>query len=288
MWYDDPFVKFKKRKRNRRRRPSREPILLVNARMLEQRQERMRRVGTVLLCLVAVVGAGWLMAQGGKWVSRALFSQNDFYSIRTFDLRSDGHRIPDALIKEFAQVSEGMNLFAVSLPDIRSRLEGVPLVKSAEVQRMLPDGLRISIVERVAIANLGTDRVQNPKAIDRHGVVLYYGARAPNLPTLTGVDPQAYREGSVVNDARVQDALHLLDVCDTDAVYSRIVRIRQVDVSDERTLEVTLDGNRKARLARKAMLDRLQDMAAFAQHAEARGLTWTNGNFTVANNPSVR
>ena len=135
MWYDDPFVKFKKRKKQNRRRTraSREPILMVNARMLEQRQERMRKVGTVLLCLVALAGAVWLVLQGGRWMGRVLFTQNDFYAVRSFDLSSDGRRIPASLIQEFAQVGEGMNLFAFSLRDVRHRL--------AEVERLYLDRL---------------------------------------------------------------------------------------------------------------------------------------------------
>ena len=80
MWYDDPFVKFKKRKKNRRRRTSREPILMVNARMLEQRRERMHRIGTVLLFVVSLVGALWVTFQGGKFLVRAHFSEDDAYA----------------------------------------------------------------------------------------------------------------------------------------------------------------------------------------------------------------
>jgi cell division septal protein FtsQ len=92
----------------------------------------------------------------------------------------------------------------------------------------------------------------------------------------------------VVTDPRLQDALHLLDLCDADPVYSRILRIRQIDVRDERHLLLTLDGDSQVELTRKDMMEQLKRLAVFTQHAETRGVRWTNSNFTVNNNPSFR
>lgn len=289
MWYDDPFVKFKKRKKNRRRKTSREPILMVNARMLEMRRERMHRIGTVLLFVVSLAGAVWVTFQGGKFLGRALFSENDVYAIRTFDIGSDGRRIPASLIQEYAGVAEGMNLFAVSLNDIRSRLEEVSLVQRVDVSRVLPDGLRIWVTERVAIARFDTGPSRFPLAIDRYGYVLGgRGARTPNLPVLVGADAAHLRPGNKVEDPAVLDALHVLDICDSDAEFSRIVHIGRIDVGPEDYLELTLDQARVVQLGREDMLDRLGDLAATLQQSEAKGLAWSQGNFKVKKNQAVR
>lgn len=289
MWYDDPFVKFKKRKKNRRRKSSREPILMVNARMLEQRRERMHRMGTFLLFAVSAIGALWVTFQGGKFLGRVLFSENEVYAIRSFDIGSDGRRIPASLIQEYAQVSEGMNLFAVSLGDIRSRLEEVSLVQRADVSRILPDGLRIWVTERVAIARFDTGQSRYPLAVDRYGYVLGgRGARTPNLPVIVGTEPSRFRPGNKVEDQAVLDALHVLDVCDSDAEYSRIVHIKKVDVRHDDYLELTLDQSRVVQLGRESTIDRLGDLAATLQQSEAKGLNWRHGNFKVKKNQAIR
>lgn len=49
-------------------------------------------------------------------------------------------------------VREGMNIWKVSPPEISSRLEEMPRVKTAEVERSLPGELRIAIIEKKPLA----------------------------------------------------------------------------------------------------------------------------------------
>jgi hypothetical protein len=151
MWYDDPFVKFKSRKRRNRRvrRPSREPILMVNARMLDRRRERMQRAGTLFLCVGALLATGWLTVQGGWFFGRLLFSRNPLYTVQHYDVYSDGRRIPAALILEFAELTEGVNLFAVDLRDVRMKLEDVSLFHRALVERIVPDTMSGPLEKRL-------------------------------------------------------------------------------------------------------------------------------------------
>ena len=122
MWYDDPFVKFKKRKKNRRRRSTgRTPILMVNARMEEKRRDRLNRLGVLVLVLVALAGVGWVFLQGGRLVGRVLFSENARYLVRTFEIASDGNHIPSAFIRETFGLEDGMNLFAVNIRSLARR-----------------------------------------------------------------------------------------------------------------------------------------------------------------------
>lgn len=288
MWYDDPFVKLKKRKRNRNRKTHREPILMVNARMMEQRRKRLSRLGTVLLCLAALAGLAWLILQGGRWMGRVLFSENPAYTVQRFDIASDGRRIPAHLIREYASLQEGMNLFAVSLGQIRRQLQQVPLIRRVEVQRILPDTLRIRVTERVAIAGLGPEASRYPLAVDRHGYVMGRRSGPAHLPQITGVDGTRFRPGSKVDDPGVVDAIEVLDLCDADPRFARVLHIRAIDVSHPDRLVIELDGGRVAEVGREDIMSHLVQLARTVQYTDDQGVAWTRGDFTVTENPALQ
>jgi cell division septal protein FtsQ len=288
MWYDDPFVKLKKRKRNRNRKGHREPILMVNARMMEQRRKRMSRLGTILLCLGAFAGLAWLVFQGGRWMGRVLFTENPAYTVRRFDIASDGRRIPAHLIREYASLDEGMNLFAVSLAQVRDQLTQVPLIRRVDVQRILPDTLKIRVTERVAIAGLGPATGSYPLAVDRYGYVMGRRSGPARLPQITGIDIQRFRPGVKVDDPSVLDAVEVLDLCDSDPRFAPILQVQAIDVERPNDLVVTLDQGRVAELGRENLMSHLIQLARTVQYSDDNRLGWTHGNFTVLEHPAIK
>jgi len=92
----------------------------------------------------------------------------------------------------------GRNIFFVPLAERRRQLEQIPWIERATVMRLLPDQIRVSVVERqpVAFVRIG-DQVQ---LIDTNGVLL---AMPPALmaqhrysfPVVTGIDPHDPLEG---------------------------------------------------------------------------------------------
>ncbi|WP_158751943.1 cell division protein FtsQ/DivIB [Acidobacterium sp. S8] len=87
----------------------------------------------------------------------------------------------------------GRNLFFVPLTERRKELEQVPWVAHATVMRVMPNQLRVSIVERSPIAFV---RVGNQvKLVDGDGVILDMPAAALaakhySFPVVTGINPQ--------------------------------------------------------------------------------------------------
>lgn len=87
----------------------------------------------------------------------------------------------------------GRNLFFVPLTERRKELEQVPWVAHATVMRLLPNQLRVSIVERVPIAFA---RVGNQiKLVDGDGVILdmppaALAAKHYSFPVVSGIDPK--------------------------------------------------------------------------------------------------
>jgi cell division protein FtsQ len=98
---------------------------------------------------------------------------------------------PD-LLKVFGS-DIGRNLFFVPLAERRKDLEQVPWVAHATVMRLLPDQLRVAIVERtpIAFARIGNQI----KLVDGDGVILdmqpaALAAKHYSFPVVTGIDPQ--------------------------------------------------------------------------------------------------
>lgn len=276
---------------------------MVNARMLDRRRQRVQRVGTLVLCLTALLASGWLIVQAGKFSGQLLFSRNPLYTVAHFEISSDGRRIPPALILEFAQLQDGINLFSMNLNEVRGRLEEVSLVHHALVQRVLPDTLKIRITERVAVARLGSDNSRYPLAIDRFGVVLGRKSRAPSLPMITGVDfvmsgpiGKQLRPGRRVTNPAILDAVQVINMCDEDTRLARALVLERIDVSEEDVLWLYLPGeggdpsqSRKAKVGRGEDMEKLvKDLAATLQYANAIGRNYEDFNFSVRKNQAVQ
>ena len=257
---------------------------MVNAKVAQQRREHMLRMGTIVLCLVALVGLTAVGFFGGRLVLRKLFSENPDYTVERFEIRTDGNKIPHDLIMEFAGLEAGVNLFAVDLEDVRRSLLSVPLVQDVLVQRVLPDELRVDVTERVAVARFGPDDLSYPMAIDRYGVVLGRTSRSPNLPLITGPGTSRYRPGQEAGEQPIRDALLVLDILERSHGLTRLVPIEGIDVGNPRYLLLRLKTGQTVRLGRENMEERLRKLAVWIQNADEAGESWRELNLTVDQN----
>lgn len=161
---------------------------------------RGRRWATVLAALLVV--AATLLAVGANSWKREL---------RVARIRAEGNRIvSEREIFRLAGIPKNERLFALDLNAIRQRIEQHPYVRSASVNRDAPDGITITIEERVPIAAIALDRMLY---IDAEGVVLPAGGsgEAPDLPVVTGDLPAAgCVPGKRVTAENVQEAIEIL------------------------------------------------------------------------------
>ena len=86
----------------------------------------------------------------------------------------------------------GRNIFFVPLNVRRKELEAIPWIQQATVMRLLPDQIRIDIVERKPVAF--TRHGQQIGLVDANGVLLDMAPAAMaahhySFPVLTGIDP---------------------------------------------------------------------------------------------------
>ncbi len=142
-----------------RQRKSRE--IMRDKKKKQARQHIIKRV-QVGLAVVALLA----LAAGGFWgwknsvVSRSLQAVADKiyhstagagYIVQTLYLEGR-NRTPIEEVNAALDIDKGTPIFKLSLGDIRARLEGIESIKSAAVERALPDTLYVRIVEREPVA----------------------------------------------------------------------------------------------------------------------------------------
>jgi cell division protein FtsQ len=136
----------------------------------------------------------------------------------------------------------GRNLFLVPLATRRTELERLPWVERATVMRVLPNQLRISVIERTPIAFVVVHgRIE---LADAAGVVLEMtpqemAEKHYSFPVVSGIDP---RDPLSVRGARMQ--VYQRFVGDLDASGEKIsAQLSEVDLSDPDDVRATVPGS---------------------------------------------
>jgi cell division septal protein FtsQ len=205
----------------------------------------------VLFGAAVVLFLGW---RGVDWAVREFVTENPAFATKTIDLQTDGVLTVEAL-RKMAGVRVGENLMSLDLARIKRDLELMEFIHSAAVERVLPDTLRIRVMERVPVAqvvvlrpNTAGGYVPVPHLLDGTGHVMMPPQRTmvadPTalqidwLPALTGVNPVDLKPGRQVESTQVRAALKLLAHFERSAMFTRS-DIRRVDVSGLEVLTVT-------------------------------------------------
>ncbi len=239
---------------NRKLHRENENVLRVKLRTDQVRAARTRfamQVLTVLFGAAVVLFLGW---RGVDWAVREFVTENPAFATKTIDLQTEGVLTVEAL-RRWAGVRVGENLMSLDLSRIKRDLELVPLIQSAAVERVLPDTLRIRVIERVPVAQVATLR---PNASGRYATVIHlldatgFVMLPPDrtmvadptalqidwLPELRGVNDVDLKLGRQVESPQVRAALRLLGHFERSSMFGRS-DIRRVDVSGLEVLTAT-------------------------------------------------
>jgi cell division protein FtsQ len=133
----------------------------------------------------------------------------------------------------------GRNVFFVPLKERRRELEQIPWVEHATVMRVLPDQIRVAVVERQPVAF--TQHGQQIGLVDASGVLLSMAAKTMaerhySFPVVTGIDP-----GDSAESRRVRMAVYLRLMAELDADgkhYSE--QISEIDLTDPEDARVIM------------------------------------------------
>ena len=91
-----------------------------------------------------------------------------------------------SVLLQALQVSEGDNILAINITEMKDRVNKLPWVKSARIERHFPNKISLTLFERTPMARWQTNRML--KLIDVHGDVIPIVdlTRFSNLPIIIG------------------------------------------------------------------------------------------------------
>jgi cell division septal protein FtsQ len=198
-----------------------------------------RTVLAILLLIFGVLTATvlWLAVQ--KAADVLLFS-NPEYRIGAIDIISDGQRVSRDKVKLWAEIETGMNIHDINIGRMQAKLMGVPVIKSVEIARVMPDRVVIRLSERMPIASVG---LMGLKGVDQTGFVFAISPSRSAMPVITGFmeDPRpgTQLQGRMLNAVEVVDLLNrttlgglihvnVLDVRDPDCLLLRLAEVQVV------------------------------------------------------------
>lgn len=154
----------------------------------------------------------------------------------------------------------GRNVFFIPLAERRRQLEEIPWVEEATVMRLLPDQIRVSVVERkpVAFVRVGGE----VKLVDAEGVVLPMSAAAMarhhySFPVVTGVNPHDPPAASKNRMAVYERLITELDA-HGQHLSAQISEVDLTDPEDARVLMPAAGGDILAHFGEDHFLDRYQ------------------------------
>ena len=237
--------------KKRNRRQGRYRLLEVELPVGKARRQRVKMIVRWVGGLLGMAALFLGVWHGGAWVMRVGFYENEIFTVKTIDVRARGILQP-AQLQKMAGVQTGENLFRVDLMRVKRDLELTPLIETAAVERVLPDTLRLRIVERRPIAQVVGYRQQADGTLARQ--VYWLDARgvvippiAPGLttqknqpkwlPLIVGIPPAKLLPGRTVDSPALRSALQLVSRFDLSPMAG-LAHLRQIDVTGRETLGI--------------------------------------------------
>ena len=154
----------------------------------------------------------------------------------------------------------GRNIFFVPLAQRRNQLEQIPWVERASVMRVLPDQIRVAVVERQPVAFVRHG--QQIGLVDASGVLLTMPAAMMaqhhySFPVLTGIDARDPMDSRQARMAVYQRLLSELDASGQH-LSNQISEIDLTDPEDARVMMPEQGGDILAHFGEDHFLDRYQ------------------------------
>ena len=219
--------------------------------------------------IALILGLGWMGWKGVRATVDAFLLKNDAFALRHFELRTDG-RLSREQVLRWADIQAGENMWALDLAQIKRNLEMASVVRTAVVERIIPDRLRVWIWERRPVFKayfLSPDKERKgqmtltPYMIDSSGFVFLPKAGEEleresfwqRLPELTGISGLRLIPGERARSGQVDFAIQALGAFRASGMADRI-QIRSMDVSKRQALVVKTSDRQEVTLGREEIV----------------------------------
>jgi cell division septal protein FtsQ len=180
----------------------------------------------------------FVLWRAGSWALDRGIYQNPAYAVQHIEIETDGV-IAREQLRRWAGVKKDQNLFLIDLARVKRDIELVPAVQTVAVERVLPNTLKIRVVEREPVAQMqsylldGEGFAMLPLENQQRAVP----APQEHYPIVTGVSANELRAGRQVESPLVRTALGFLAAFEHSAM-APLVDITRVDVSMPDVLHV--------------------------------------------------
>jgi cell division protein FtsQ len=275
---------FSSKKPRSRRRPARrkrrEHLLEVTA---TAETERRRRNQKALLYVFEGIFLAGLLAVAWFGVTlfiEQFFTKNKNYDVRIVEVNTDGVMTREEVLSKTG-IREGLNIFSLNLEAAQKALALIPEVKSASVQRNLPDTVTISIEARrpiawVAPGDTGADpsTMETSCLVDEDGVMIKpqgFEASHTRLPVVYGVPTEQWRIGDKIEMPELEAALDLFTLAAERS--NPQVSLRAADITKGWCIVAWNDPQTRLTFGLKdipAQLDRLQVILSHVDQTSRR------------------
>jgi cell division septal protein FtsQ len=296
------------RAKRRNSKSGRKKLLSVKVQSQQTRRERLRwlrSLSALVAAIAAIIAVCW---QGGAFALNRLVYENESFSVRQLDYRTDGI-INVGQLKQWGGVRSGENLLKLDLLRIKRDIELAPRVKAASVERFLPDTLQVRVAERVPMAQIWawqrdgagvTDYDCVRLQLDETGHVMSpIGGRsvvAPekqaewSLPVVSGIELKKLKSlapGRPAGLPKLRAALGLIGEFRRSPLAG-VVDLRVIDLSQPRILRVTTGDGGQVDLSTGRLARQLNRWARIQAHGQKFGLAIETVDLSVTNNVPVR
>jgi cell division protein FtsQ len=207
------------------------------------------------LKLALAIAAGVLIFAGYRVVASA-----SFFQVRKVEVQGNS-RVSAAEIQALVrEETEKTGVWKADLHGMTARLERLPWVRTAIVSRVLPDGIRVRISERVprAVVRTGSGRF---RWVDEDAVLLGQMLPTDQIPSffLRGLNEEDSEAAQPGNRERVQKFLELQRDWDRAGLSERVSEVNLIDVRDVRAQLAGDSSQIEVRLGSHDHTKRLQD-----------------------------
>lgn len=228
----------KKRARRPLRKRRRDHLLEVTATAETERRRRNQKVllyvGEAVVVL-GIVAFAWI---GIRALLDSQIFRNPQYQVRIIEVDTDGVMTREQALQKTG-IREGLNIFSLNLDSSQRALAMIPEIKSAKVERILPDGVSIKMEARRPVAWIAPrDTGADPSAmataclVDTNCVMMKPENFQPShvsLPVVYGVPTEQWRPGDTVGLPELRSAIELL-TCAAECTNPEVT-LRAADVS---------------------------------------------------------
>jgi hypothetical protein len=204
--------------------------------------------------VVLAIVAGVLVFEGYRAAASA-----SFFQVRSVDVAGTSRVSPEDVKTVVRRVAQPMGVWRVDLNALSGELEKLPWVRRAVVSRVLPDGLRVRIVERQQRAVVRTSEGRLIW-VDDDAVALGTLQANDSMPPffIRGWDESGTNAARVENRARVEKYLEMLNEWQKLGLTERVSEVNLIDLTDVRVQLAGNDSQIEVRIGKENFGNRLQ------------------------------